>query len=86
MIEEDDWRLRGQERYLKGKTLFFRKWTSPSKDWDHDHCAFCWDKFAEFEGALHEGYTTKDRRHWICPNCFLDFQTTFKWKIGKENI
>ena len=26
MIDKDDWRLRGQEDYLSGKTLYFRKW------------------------------------------------------------
>ena len=32
MIDKDDWRLRGQEDYLSGKALYFRKWKAPRKN------------------------------------------------------
>ena len=48
MIDKDDWRLRGQEDYLSGKVLYFRTWKAPKKEWDHDHCEFCWDKFSDY--------------------------------------
>ena len=83
MIEKDDWRLRGQERFLSGKTLYLRKWRSPEKDWDHDHCQFCWEKFSDSPDTLHEGYTTEDNRHWICPTCYNDFKEMFQWKVKK---
>lgn len=84
MIEKDDWRLRGQEKYLSGKTLYFRKWAAPRKEWDHDHCEFCWEKFSDFPDTLHEGYTTEDNYHWICPNCYNDFKEMFKWKFTES--
>ncbi len=81
MIEEDDWRLlRGQEDYLSGKTLYFRKWKAPSEELDHDHCEFCWDKFSDYPDTLHEGYTTEDNCYWICQTCYDDFKEMFKWK------
>ena len=85
MIEKDDWRLNGQEKYLQCKTLYFRKWVAPQKDWDHDHCAFCWEKFSNYPDTLHEGYATHDRYHWICPECFHDFKTIFQWEVIDES-
>lgn len=78
MIEKDDWRLQGQD-FLFGKTLYFRNWIAPSSKWDHDHCAFCWDKFSELPETLHEGYATDDNYHWICPKCYDDFKDMFEW-------
>jgi hypothetical protein len=73
VVEGQDWRLAGQERYLQGVTLEwvpYRRWNA---SWDHDHCSFCWVKFAEagatspkvFEPstpseARVEGYATVD--------------------------
>ena len=82
MIYMDDWRLRGQEDYLSGKTLFFRRWKSPKKDWDHDHCEFCQEKFSESPDTLQLGYTTEDNYYWICPNCYRDFKELFKWETN----
>jgi hypothetical protein len=31
--------------------------------------------------ALHEGYSTVDRLHWVCPGCFADFRDEFEWCI-----
>jgi hypothetical protein len=81
---EKDSRLTNQEEYLKGVTLFKKNYARYSEDWDHDHCAFCWTKFAEKDSipdALHQGYTTKDEQHWICEECFQDFKETFSWKV-----
>ena len=79
MIDKDDWRLSGQENYLSGKALYFRKWKAPKKEWDHDHCEFCWEKFSDYPDTLHEGYTTEDNYYWICPTCYNDFKEMFKW-------
>jgi len=86
MIEKDDWRLIGQEKYLLDITLYFRKWRPYKKNWDHDHCKFCMEKFSDFPGTLHEGYTTADNYHWICPKCFLDFKEMFHWNVVHEEI
>jgi hypothetical protein len=77
MVEKDDWRLQGQERYLKGATLYWRKYRRPpwNPDWDHDHCEFCGAKFMEedYPDVLHEGYATSDEYRWVCKPCFEDF-------------
>ena len=66
MIEKNDWRLKNQEKYLNGRKIMKIPYFRWSKTWDHEHCAFCWDKFSEYEGDLHEGYVTADdKRTWI---------------------
>ena len=80
----DDWRLTNQETYLKGVTLYKRRYARYSDEWDHDHCAFCRAKFAEKDvlpEALHEGYTTRDGYHWICESCYRDFNSMFHWTV-----
>ena len=85
MEEKDDWRLTNQEDYLKGVILVHRKYpqypNNPERD--HDHCAFCWTKFSLYDDPEHlkEGYTTMDDYHWICPQCFQDFNDRFQWKV-----
>ncbi len=82
-----DWRLQGQERYLQGVTLTWRRYQRYSASWDHDHCEFCGTTFAEQEllpEALHEGYTTSDNYHWICRLCFDDFKDRFKWTVADD--
>jgi len=78
-IKDDDWRLRGQERYLAHAQLFWRVWSQRHPDWDHDHCAFCWAKFAVFEAPdiQHEAYTTADDFHWVCAEWARDFASRF---------
>lgn len=46
MIDKNDWRLQGQEKYLKGVTLYLKKYIKIGDAWDHDHCEFCWAKLA----------------------------------------
>ena len=57
-------------------TLVPKTWVRPRAEWDHDHCAFCWAKFADVDGPeiLREGYATPDDYYWICPTCFTDFR------------
>ena len=84
MVENNDWRLRGQERYLKGVTLVFKPYLKYREDWDHDHCDFCGAKFMEQKNdkTLNEGYTTEDDYHWVCTRCFNDFKKIFRWKVA----
>jgi hypothetical protein len=83
MIDKNDWRLQGQEKYLKGVTLYLKKYMENSDTWEHDHCEFCWVKFshAGLPDDLDEGYATKDNHHWICKRYFGDFKDIFQWKI-----
>jgi hypothetical protein len=75
-MDENDWRLEtaGDEAF-RGKSFVLRRFSpkpavtwdlvtgkgTPS-EWDHEHCHFCWQKFAApslgIEGALEEGYAT----------------------------
>jgi len=32
--------------YLLDRALRWARWWPPHDDWDHDHCEFCWQKFA----------------------------------------
>ncbi len=83
MVENNDWRLQGQEKYLKGVTLRFKTYSKYREDWDHDHCEFCQTKFMESNhlDMLHEGYSTEDNYHWICSICFNDFKDMFEWNV-----
>ncbi len=47
MAEDEDGRLTGQEKYLRGVTLTWRSWSTDRPDWDHDHCEFCWVHFGD---------------------------------------
>lgn len=86
MAEESDWRLQGQEAYLRGATLVRRHYRATATN-DHDHCQFCWAKFmeADFAGVLREGYATPDGYRWICETCFRDFRELFGWNLLSED-
>jgi hypothetical protein len=76
-----DWRLQGQERFLKSVAVTWKQYRPYREGWDHDHCEFCSAKFSLCETHLHEGYVTLDGYHWICKTCFCDFQETFEWLV-----
>jgi hypothetical protein len=92
MDASDQWRIDNARR-LSGLTLHFQKYVCWSDDWDHDHCAACWTKFAEFddEGILHEGYATGpdypkgERYAWVCPTCFTDLACVLGWKSASSD-
>ncbi len=81
---QDDWRRRGQEKYLKGVELVFKDYHPYSKEWDHDHCEFCGKTFSLYEGDLKKGYSTKDGYRWISEDCFNDFKEEFEWTVIEE--
>ena len=83
MLEQNDWRLTSQEKYLMNAQLRKQPYVAPSPQWDHDHCEFCWAKFMEGEhgDVLHEGYCTKDEKCWICEQCYQDFKEMFRFAV-----
>ena len=84
MRAPNDWRLTNQEKYLKSKTLVWRKYVPADTENDHDHCEFCWRKFTK-EGltdALAEGFSTTDGYRWIGKTCFDDFVDLFEWDVN----
>lgn len=87
-IQEDDWRLTGQEKFIRGNVLHWARYTQPSPTWDHDHCEFCFTRFAEPAAGYHDaqsfGYTTEDNYNWICKECFDDFRERFGWELRES--
>jgi len=81
MVNKNDWRLMGQEEYLKNQTLIFHCHQKWSAEWNHDHCEFCTRHFGCSPDGLHEGYSTIDNYRWICKDCFNDFKEMFNWRI-----
>ena len=80
MMSEDSRILPWHGEKLTGATLLSSRWTTDARN-DHDHCAFCWSKFAEYDGCLQEGYCTEDGYYWICEACFDDFKGRFGWRL-----
>ena len=80
-IMQNDWRLLNQQEYLMNAKLKKMQYTKPSEKWDHDHCAFCWDKFSENDEDLQQGYCTPDQKYWVCEECFNDFKEMFGFKV-----
>lgn len=85
-VDANQWRI-DNASHLKGIGLQLRRYTRWSESWDHDHCAGCWAKFAEFDGPdiQHEGYTTCDDYRlgacyeWVCQKCFEDLKNEMNW-------
>lgn len=77
----DDWRLTGQEAFLKGVKLLFKPYPQYSTDCDHDQYEFYSSMFSLRSGDLSEGYTTENQYRWICTTCFQDFKESFEWKV-----
>ena len=78
-----DWRLTNQRNYLTGVSLTRRTWDSAFQASGHEHCAFCWAKFAapRVPQAVQAGYATLDGLHWVCDTCFQDFRGPFGWCV-----
>ena len=78
--KEKDWRLFAPPKYLEKKHLIHATFV-PTERWDHEHCVFCWEKFGANPDWLHSGYCEPDGRHWICEQCFQDFEELFGWVV-----
>ena len=84
---QDDWRLAGNEDLFRAAVFVEKRYKQWGPDWDHDHCSFCHEPFAEEASeadrpdAHHEGFSTpgppsdpKDDYYWVCQQCFADFR------------
>lgn len=78
----DDWRLTDQKKYLLGQNLRKKMFIPRRKEWEHEHCVFCW---AKFPTEYAEGYCTEDESVWICPGCYQDFREKFQWTVLEES-
>jgi hypothetical protein len=74
---------------LRDVAFIKKRYRQYSPDWDHDHCAACWTKFAEWDGPdiLHEGYATTaeyergEDYDWVCPICFDELRDEMGWRL-----
>jgi hypothetical protein len=84
--DPDFWGQFEQEKvFPPGSILVLQPYRAPRPSWDHDHCIFCWAKFAEQPGPaiLVAGYSTVPTNHeWVCPSCFEEFADRFAWRSG----
>lgn len=85
--DNSDWRLQGQEKFLKGLRIKKMRYHAYRAEWDHDHCEFCSAKFSEtLPNCLREGYVSADNYHWICEPCFNDFRVQFKFVVEEAPV
>lgn len=61
----DDWRRTGQEDYLKGARLTWKRFQAYSGNWEHEHCVFCWKKFldANYASWMREALESGSEEH-----------------------
>lgn len=77
-----DWRLHGQERYLRGAAFAWALYQPYRPGWEHDHCEFCGAEFSlEGVDALRAGHATHDRYRWVCAQCFQDFRQLMTLRV-----
>ena len=81
----DDWRIMGQEGYLKGKELVYQVFDRSICIEDFDQCEFCWKVFDRDKKKPNKAYYCPSEKVWICEKCFTDFQKYFNWKIVANN-
>ena len=80
----DDWRLMGQEGYLRDKVLQHRKFDRQLCVLDFDQCDFCFKVFDEDPERPLTAYFEPDQKIWICETCFKDFKNHFNWVVKKK--
>ena len=87
MVDDTDWRLQGQEYFLQGAEVTYRKYRRTNHSWDHDHCEFCGAKFMEKStdpDVQAEGYCTVHENRWICTSCLSDFKERFALTVRDQ--
>lgn len=77
----DDWRIMGQEGYLRKKRLQHRYFNRSLCVEDFDQCEFCWDCFDDDPAHPMMAYFEPINKHWICEECYNDFKSHFDWTV-----
>ncbi len=78
-VEKNDWRLQGQEQYMKNLSFVMKQF--PLETLDHCHCEFCWEKIGYGNDAITKGYQSTDKYRWVCEACFQDFKDMFNFVV-----
>lgn len=77
----DDWRVMGQEGYLKGKTLVHRHFDRSICREDFLQCEFCWKSLEDAAGKGVLCFFEPLQKLWVCETCFEDFKAHFDWTV-----
>jgi hypothetical protein len=92
-LREDDYWLEWHKEYPHRLKLLWTPYKQPSPGWDHDHCEFCWQRFAEqtshYTDAEFIGYVASDgtRQWWVCNECANDLKGHYLWEfIGGPSL
>lgn len=77
----EDWRIMGQEGYLKDKKLQHRKFSQAMRTKDNDQCDFCYSFLDRNHQGASYAYFEPITRSWICERCYQDFKEHFNWMV-----
>ena len=84
---QTDWRLKDRpwDYIHNAKLSYVRTYRPYRKNWDHEHCAFCFTSIGTNPDEKHSGYCTTDRepnrQEWFCETCYRDFAALFSWTV-----
>ncbi len=84
MVDKEDWRIMGQEGYLKKRTVFHKKFNVLTTPIGYRQCEFCYSIFSDEPGKLKHGYHEPISDSWICEDCFQDFKDMFQWTVEED--
>lgn len=76
-----EWELNSKD-FLKRKILVRKDYPTSA---GHTHCEFCWGKFGNGVKDRKVGYFEKEKKCWICDECFEVFKDYFQWEVEDIN-
>jgi len=78
----EDWRITGQEGYLKGKELFLKEISDCTTVLGKriPQCSFCFSIIEKGDNAYYEPINDI----WVCRKCFEDFNGHFDWTVTEN--
>jgi hypothetical protein len=84
----DDWRRTGQEEYLSGARLTWKRYQALSAQWEHEHCTFCWQKFLDANYSERHRQWLEERPDEVEPAAYTNIAgqeaPAGKWWICKR--
>lgn len=82
---QEDWRIMGQEGYLKDKKLQHMKFNRAMCTEDNDQCDFCYSLLDGDNQDASYAYFEPITKSWICERCYKDFKDHFNWITEEAN-
>jgi len=88
LLQQDDWRLHDQARYLQGATLHRARRLAVPDVCSDGHCEFCWEPIPGGDrldrDPMSDAYATHRGDRWVCSRCFEDFKSLFAWVVANS--